>query len=122
MKTSFIAFAAFVLSLSVQAQTLHALLFVNEKEVGRETDRKADMDNMKAFFRDIAAQLGYNYNLRDNSDTQFTAAEVDREIASLSVQKNDVVVFYYSGHGYNQGTDQWPTLNFKDKIIGSAIF
>lgn len=115
MKTIFIFLSVFVLSLPAYSQTLHALLFVNEKEPGREIDRKADMDNMKGFFRDIATQLGYNYNLRDNSDTQFTAAEVDQEIASLSVQKNDVVVFYYSGHGYNQGTDQWPTLNFKDK-------
>ncbi|MCC6461240.1 MAG: caspase family protein [Saprospiraceae bacterium] len=115
MKTIFIFLSIFVLSLPGYSQTLHALLFVNEKEQGRETDRKADMDNMKVFFREIAAQLGYSYNLRDNSDTQFTAAEVNQEIAGLNVQKNDVVVFYYSGHGYNEGSDQWPTLNFKDK-------
>lgn len=105
-----------VLSTStLYGQTLHALLFINEKEPGREIDRSTNMRNMKAFYRDIANNLGYTYNLRANSDNEFKASEVDREINNLNVQKNDIVVFYYGGHGYNQGQDIWPTLSFKDK-------
>ena len=90
-----------VFSTQIYGQTLHASLFVNEREQGREVDRTADMNNMKSFFRDIANHIGYSYNLKANSDSYFTAREVDREIENLSVGNNDIIVFYYSGHGYN---------------------
>jgi hypothetical protein len=115
MKSTIFIFLNLILAIQLSAQTFHALIFVNEKESGREIDRIADMYNMKIFFREIANQIGYSYNLKSNSDNEFTANEVDREIINLNVQENDIVVFYYSGHGYNQGNDQWPTLDLKDK-------
>ncbi|MEL6639096.1 MAG: caspase family protein [Bacteroidota bacterium] len=107
--------AIIVLSLSLRSQTLHALLFVNQQEQGREVDRSADLNNMSVFCEEIANQIGYRLNLRTNSGNEFTAREVDREINNLDVRNNDVVIFYYGGHGYNEGNDKWPTLNLTDR-------
>ncbi len=104
-----------ILSTQIYGQTLHALLFVNKQERGRETDRYEDMKNMAAFYRDIARRIGYNFQLSENSGREFTAAEVKHEINNLRVASNDIIVFYYSGHGYNQGKDKWPTLNLLDE-------
>ncbi len=110
-----------VLMLSVaqilQAQTMHVLLFVNEKEVGREVDRCADMNNMYNFFNTIAQTIGYRFSCTKNSDTKFTRTQAMSELRRLQtrglVGGNDVVVFYYSGHGFNDATtaqDYWPSM------------
>ena len=97
------------------SQTLHTLLFVNEQEPGREIDRKADMSNMYYFWRDVARKLGYTYSPIKCSPSSFTAANIDTKISGLSISNNDIVVFYYSGHGYNDESDIWPSLNLLDK-------
>ena len=115
MKKWIFIFAMIFISSQVSAQTLHALLFINERESGREIDRKADMENMTKYFKKIADCIGYDFRLSKNSDMKFTAEQVNREINSLNIGKNDIVIFYYSGHGYNQGKNRWPTLNLNDK-------
>ncbi len=105
----------FILPTSAFAQTLHALIFVNEQENGREIDRMADMKNMYSFFGNVASAIDYTYKPRTFSDINFTAKKVKESISQLSVNSGDVVVFYYSGHGYNDVTNIWPTLNLKDQ-------
>lgn len=100
---------------TLRAQTLHALLFVNEKEKGRETDRTENMRSMINFWQEIAGAIGYDYECSRNSDTDFTAARVKHAISALRVGRDDIVVFYYSGHGYNDNTNVWPTLSLNDE-------
>ena len=112
-------FLMFILAFNISnicySQKLHALMFVNEQEQGREVDRKADMSNMYKFWGDIANRIGYEYIPQKCSPSTFTASNVNAKIQGLSVGHNDIVVFYYSGHGYNDESDIWPTLNLKDK-------
>ena len=113
---------AFIVCVSMfaTAQTMHTLIFVNEEEPGRQVDRTADSRNMKRFFSDIAQDLGYENNLRSHSGNEFTTTYIDREIDNLNVGHNDVVVFYYSGHGANLRNDKWPTLDLLDKGYWSS--
>lgn len=97
------------------SQTLHVLLFVNEQEQGREIDRRADMRNMYKFWGDIAGNIGYEYSPVKCTPSTFTAFNIDKEIRELSIEKSDIVVFYYSGHGYNDESDIWPSLNLLDR-------
>lgn len=116
MKRILTLLALMIVCLGLNAQTMHTLIFVNtqEKYYGdRTVDRTADYNNMKAFFSDIAAAIGYTNNMRAHKLQQdFNSAMVNREIENLNVKKNDIVVFYYSGHGANSGNDVWPTLTF----------
>jgi len=110
-KWIFIFFVTFISS-QISAQTLHVLLFVNEQDV--KIGGKIDLENMSLFFKKVADCIGYDYKLSKNSNANFTAVSVNKEINNLRVGVNDIVVFYYSGHGYNQGRDKWPTLDFND--------
>mgnify|MGYP003571408528 CR=1 FL=1 len=106
---------------SLSAQTMHTLIFVNTQENtvshgDRTVDRTADYNNMKAFFSRIANAIGYTNNMRAHGlQSDFTSAMVDQEINRLNVGRNDIVVFYYSGHGANMRNDIWPTLDLRDK-------
>lgn len=120
MKKIMLSLVLACLSMSTVAQTMHTLIFVNEKEAGREVDRTADSQNMKRFFTDIAQCLDYTHDLRAHSGAEFTSAYIDREIENLNVGGNDVVVFYYSGHGANLKNDKWPTLDLLDQPYWSS--
>lgn len=102
------------------AQTMHTMIFVNESEPGREIDRRADSRNMQRFFTEIAYCLNYRNNMHSHSGAEFTATCIDRDIENLNVGNNDVVVFYYSGHGANLRNDKWPTLDLLDKPYWSS--
>lgn len=119
-KSALTFFFVCVAFLSTTAQTMHTLIFVNESEAGRQVDRTADSRNMKAFFTEIAQCLDYRNDLRSHTGAEFTSTVVDREINSLQVGNNDVVVFYYSGHGANLRNDKWPTLDFLDNMYWSS--
>ncbi len=109
----------------VEAQTMHVTLFINENEqpmppdyVDRRPDRRADMNNMYEFFKTIANTIGYRYSCTRNSDQLFTSDQVMREMRRLQqpgvVGPNDIVVFYYGGHGYNDLSNEWPTFALLD--------
>jgi len=100
---------------SAYSQTMHSLIFVNKKEVGREVDRTAEMNNMKDFCMEIANALGYYHNLRTHSDNEFTSKVLEQEISNLNVKENDIVVFYYAGHGCNWDDDDWPHMCLLDR-------
>lgn len=101
----------------LEAQTLRAILFVNEQEPEREKDRREDMKQMDAFWQEIAGAIGYDYQCSRHSGHDFTAEGIRNSISALNVGANDIVVFYYSGHGYNDETNVWPTLTLNDAGI-----
>jgi hypothetical protein len=114
-------FTLFILLLSnwhlAHSQTVHALIYGDEKEAkGRGCDRKADTDNMDAFFNTIAEALGYQYNSVVNGSSNFKGRKAMSDIDNLNVASSDIVILYYTGHGYNpeSNIDEWPALNFKD--------
>ena len=40
----------------------------------------------------------------------FTRTKLNSTLSSLSTSSNDVIFFYYTGHGFNDGTNDYPTL------------
>lgn len=120
MKKLVFTILSICISAIATAQTMHTLIFVNESEPKREIDRTADSRNMQRFFTDIARNLNYRNNLRSHTGSEFTTTYINREIENLNVNNNDVVVFYYSGHGANFKNDKWPTLDLLDKPYWSS--
>lgn len=106
-----------------QAQTFHTIIMVNKEEPNRQVDRTADFNNMSTFFGTIARSLGYKNNMLRYSGQNFRAANALQAIESLKVGLNDIVVFYYSGHGANWDDDEWPHMAFLDRQYGeTAIY
>lgn len=115
MKKMILLFFAVCFGFSLSAQTLHTLIFINEQEKGREADRQADMRKMKAFVGDVSKRLNYKNGLRTHSGSEFTVANVYSELSRLNVQYNDIVIFYYHGHGANMSGSgnnyKWPSMH-----------
>ncbi|MDR1120545.1 MAG: caspase family protein [Dysgonamonadaceae bacterium] len=98
----------------ISAQTLHTILVANEKETYREKDRAEDVTQMDNLFKDVANCISYQYNSVKKSDEYFSPQEINKEINNLNTGQNDIIVFYYSGHGKHPKEDKskWPTLEF----------
>lgn len=115
MKRLFGIIILFAFIMSVNAQTMHTLVFINKSEKGRTLDRTAEFNQMTAFATEVSNAIGFRHNLRTHTDSEFTAKMALQEINSLSIQEGDIVFFYYSGHGVNWDDDQWPHMAFLDE-------
>lgn len=102
------------------SQTFHTIIMVNKEEPNRQVDRTADYNNMSSFFTKIAQSLGYKNNMQRFSGQSFKATSALQAIESLNVDINDIVVFYYSGHGANWDDDEWPHMAFLDRQYGET--
>lgn len=70
-----------------------------------------------SFFADelperVKQHTGMNISYHCYKSSQFTASNLDSKLSSLSVGSNDVIFFWFDGHGYNAGDNDWPTLSF----------
>lgn len=115
MKKILFFFLFVCIGVNLSAQTLHTLIFINKSEPGRESDRTADFNKMTTFINDVARRIGYSNDLRTHTGSEFTVSKVLSEIRSLNVGSNDVVIFYYHGHGTNTSDNrtntQWPAMH-----------
>lgn len=112
-----------LLSVSVKiayTQTFHTIIMVNKEEPNRQTDRTQDFNQMSSFFTKIAQSLGYTHNMLRYSGQSFKATNAVQAIESLKAESNDIVVFYYSGHGVNWDDDEWPHMAFLDRQYGET--
>lgn len=115
MKRLFGIIILFAFIMSVNAQTMHTLVFINKSEKGRTLDRTAEFNQMTAFATEVCNAIGFRHDLRTHTDSEFTAKMALQEINSLNIQEGDIVFFYYSGHGVNWDDDQWPHMAFLDE-------
>lgn len=115
-------FISLVLSTLAYSQTFHALIFSNMKESAqRAADRTEEMKNMKEFCERISSTLGYDSDIRCHSDQEFTSSQFLKDVSSMPVGSEDVVIMFYNGHGCNWDDDDWPHMCFKDKQYWETV-
>lgn len=108
-------------SLGIQSQTLHTIILVNKEEPNRQVDRTADFNNMTSFFTQIAQNLGYANKMIRYSGNEFKSTNAVAAVDALAISEDDIVVFYYSGHGANWDDDEWPRMAFLDKAYSESV-
>lgn len=98
----------------LHAQTLHFIFFgdTDDERIGNEARLSYD------YFRDE-----FLPNIRDNTnltvktyfyiESNCTKANANAIISSLSSGSSDAIFFYYDGHGYNNETNDFPSLSLK---------
>ena len=93
---------------------LNLVLVANtlDKKIGLacETDKK----NVLALFSEVADYLGIGFSHTVLEGERFTRHEVMNTLNNLKPDPNDVVVFYYSGHGYNSKS-KFPNIDLRYK-------
>ncbi|GGB23403.1 hypothetical protein GCM10011511_54080 [Puia dinghuensis] len=98
--------------------TLHLIIMANTRDnsIGRgcEVDRRA----LKIEFENIASALNIPIDEKIYSEQDFTKTNLLNAINDLHPGSNDIVVFYYRGHGFrwNDQQSSWPqmSLNYSE--------
>jgi hypothetical protein len=89
-----------------EAKTVIHLLVLastNDKTIGPSC--KKDMDRMVQTFNDLAVSMGIACKPKTISGTEISKARLEKEIGLLQPAPRDIVVFYYSGHGFRKPKD-----------------
>ena len=100
------------ISLSLNGQTLHAVVVIQENVEGSRFDK----ERIENFLEEVANCGAVDVNLNVYSKSEFRP----NYISSLDVDSDDVVWFYYSGHGSNAG-DGFPMYNTPVGSISQVI-
>lgn len=98
----------FILILPTNSQTLHAIIFANTKCPGEKPGSMGigpsvtcDYQRMKIEFETMASFLNYKKDFQwyEGSPNHFCRTNLESALNNLSCEKDDIVIFYYSGHG-----------------------
>jgi len=106
---SIIAVAVICFMTTAKAQTIHTILYANTIDEGIGESVKVDVERVINEVGKIAQFIGYNtsWNIAATAET-CSKQNLFSTINSLNVSSDDVVFFYYSGHGWRRGEDTDP--------------
>ncbi|MDX1904712.1 MAG: caspase family protein [Thermonemataceae bacterium] len=94
---------------------MHLVLCINTEigDIGQSCS--VDQKAMEVEFREIAKAVGMPFEKYIVNGENFTKANALETLNKLKVGANDVVVFYYSGHGFrwSDQTDTYPQLDMR---------
>ncbi len=111
-----------LLSLGSHAQTLYAILAADTKDPILARPCTYDVAVMHRQLVQVATAIGYQLNEQLISDDDFGRKQLDRALLSITPQPDDILLFYYSGHGYNLTgrADRFPILRLDKKLSNTS--
>ncbi len=76
-----------------------------------------DMNRMVLTFRELTAFLGIKFEYKTISGNDYNKKNVEDAIKAITPNPNDIVVFYYSGHGFRKLKDKrrFPYIDLRPK-------
>ncbi len=80
---------------------LHFILVANTNDPRIGYSVQKDVVNITSQVKDVATFLNLPLNYVEISGTKFGKANVETALNNLKPGTNDIVIFYYSGHGYS---------------------
>ena len=127
MKKVFLLLTCMFIVFAADAQTIHWIIFADTQDPNNGSEVRNSMSVYTSQFidrmNDAIIAKGYLPRQKTYSGSDFTEAKCKQVIRNLSCGKDDIVVFYYLGHGgraqigkeemasYNQKYP-WPDLAF----------
>lgn len=108
-----------ILPISGTQSTLHAVLLAdtNDESIGKSV--QIDLENVEKLLPSIEKNTGLKITAQSISGHQLTRRNVTNALNQLSVEPNDVVIFYYSGHGGRMSSkkSKWPSLFIDGSLL-----
>jgi hypothetical protein len=102
--------AVLVVAQASRAADLHFLIFA--ETLDPDIGTVADLDNATDWSHTIAQHTGLSLQAHNVTGYDLTTANARNVLHALSPDSDDVVYFFYTGHGANSGNSQWPTFTF----------
>lgn len=115
IKFSFLLTAIFM-QLAASAQTFHVITMFDTNDQSIGTGMKSERQKIINEFQTIAGYLeefGYDYEMSDYYGNSCGKSQLMQAVNSLNVGSDDIVLFYYGGHGaraYNNSSDRFPQM------------
>ena len=136
MKKAFLILTCMLIVLATNAQTIHWIIFADTQDPNNGSEVRNSINVYTTQFidrmNDAIIAKGYLPRQKTYSGSDFTEAKCKNAIKNLSCGKDDIVVFYYLGHGgraqmgkdemasYNQKYP-WPDLAFNKANTNESI-
>lgn len=90
----------------LRAQTLHAIIFADTNDPNIGIFDKQDYINMTMEVSTIASATGMKLNKHFFSGENCSKAQLIKVLDGLNTNNDDVIIFYYSGHGTRSLNDR----------------
>ena len=125
--------SAGVFPLSTAAQTIHALLIIDDANPTSAPQHNSDKDRMERLFRDIKHRAGIPYELSElrsnvhwDSPERMSRENILKWTQEVNADRDDIVFVYFSGHGgVNRSTKEFyltlPGEIFNRKVLSDTI-
>lgn len=120
MKKLFLSIIMGVFTIVTNAQTIHWLTFIDTEDanVGKLdiTGRNVLYSRFVNVVNAALHEAGYKSDIHDIYDSALTPERCASEVRNLKCGDNDIVVFYYIGHGTHSPADNNP---YPQMLLGS---
>lgn len=106
------------------ATKLHFVLVANTNDPRIGYSVQKDVINITSQIKDVATFLGLPLNLVEVSGAKFGKANVETALNNLKPGSNDIVIFYYSGHGYSNdrnANEQYPQFDLRQSRFDDIL-
>ncbi len=109
--------------LAADARNLYSIIVADTSDYYVGNSVMQDFNHMRQKMQDIANYTGMT--LKEITLTNFDATPtlILKNLKEVQINHDDVVVFYYAGHGYRtlaKGDSPWPNLAFSESFKGIA--
>ncbi|MGM0439557.1 MAG: caspase family protein [Chlamydiota bacterium] len=125
MKKLLLSILCLFFPLIIGASTLHALVVVDTTDRHIHHTCLIDLINVRSQLQGIAHYTGMELQETILADKNFQSCRLWEALDELDTQDDDVIIFYYSGHGFR--TDDattlspWPILSFSKEQRGICL-
>jgi hypothetical protein len=103
---------------------LHFILVANTNDPRIGYSVQKDVVNISSQVKDVATFLGLPLNYVEISGAKFGKASVETALNNLKPGTNDIVIFYYSGHGYSndrKAEEQYPQFDLRQSRFDDIL-
>jgi Caspase domain len=103
---------------------LHFVLVANTNDPRIGYSVQKDVINITSQVKDVATFLNLPLNMVEVSGTKFGKAGVETALNNLKPGTNDIVIFYYSGHGYSNdrnANEQYPQFDLRQSRFDDVL-
>ena len=101
------------------AQSFYAVLVADTKDPSLGASCEKDLEEMSGTLQNISKKIGYNYQELICQQDKFGKGGIQDAISKIQCKPEDIIFFYYTGHGINTITEKsdFPILYLKDENL-----